>query len=178
MRTGYRLALGVAGATIALALVLAVVELFASPRDPVAYGEVPVPGRASVSMPAGEVIVFYGERATGEPSSLTVPPNLRLRVRTTRGQLLGPTPFAGDPFRDGDHLRRSLAKLEVPEAGAYEAVSSSMAPGADSPVLSFGRTGSRDFGYVLFVLAGGLLLAAILAGVTVLWPQRERPGGR
>jgi len=41
-------------------------------------------------------------------------------------------------------------------------------------VISFGRTGSRDFGYVLFVLAGGLLLAAILGGGTALVASRGR----
>jgi hypothetical protein len=174
MRTGYRLALGVAGATIAIALVLLVVELLASPRDAGAYGEVSVPGRASVSLPAGEVVVFYGARGAGDPSSLAVPVGLRLRVRTTRGQLLGSTPYASESFSDGDHLRRSIAKLKVPEAGAYEAVSSSRLPGVSDPVVSFGKTGSRDFGYVLFVLAGGLLLAAILGAGTALVERRER----
>ena len=176
MRTGYRLALGVAGATIASALVLLVVELLASPRDAGAYGEVPVPGRESVSLPAGEVIVFYGARGTGDASSLAIPPGLTLRVRTTRGQLLGSTPYAVDSFSDGDYLRRSIAKLKVPEAGAYEAVSASRLAGAADPVISFGRTGSRDFGYVLFVLAGGLLLTAILGGGTALVARRQRAG--
>ena len=176
MRTGYRLAIGVAGATIAIAIVLLVVELFADTRDAGAYGEVPVPGRESVSLPSGEVIVFYGARGTGDPSSLVVPANLTLRVRTTRGQLLGSTPYAVDSFRDGDYIRRSIARLEVPEAGAYEAVTSSRLAGAGDPVLSFGRTGSRDFGYVLFVLAGGGLLTAILGAGTALVARRERAG--
>jgi hypothetical protein len=171
MRTGYRLALGVAGATVALALVLLVAELFASPRDAGAYGEVAVPGRESVSLPAGDVIVFYGVRDSGDPSSLAVPPDLRLRVRTTRGQLLGSTPYTADSFSDGDHLRRSIAKLVVPETGTYEAVSASQLPGGEDPVVSFGKTGSRDFGYALFVLAGGLLLSAILAIATRFWPD-------
>jgi hypothetical protein len=174
MRTGYRLALAVAVVTTAIALVLLVVELFAGTRDASAYGEVSVPGRESVSLPAGDVIVFYGERAEGEASSLPVPPSLTLRVRTTRGQLLGSTPYAVDSFSDGDYLRRSIAKLQVPEAGAYEAVAASGLPSDRGPVISFGKTGSRDFGYVLFVLAGGLLLTAILAGGTTLVARRER----
>jgi len=152
------------------------VELFAGTRDASAYGKVSVPGRESVSLPAGEVIVFYGERAEGEASSLRVPPSLTLRVRTTRGQLLGSTPYAVDSFSDGDYLRRSIAKLRVPEAGAYEAVAGSGGPSARDPVISFGKTGSRDFGYVLFVLAGGLLLTAILGGGTALVERRERAG--
>ena len=174
MRTGYRLALGVAGITVLVAIAVLVAELLASTRNPDAYGRVPVPGRESVSLPAGEVIVFYGERGTGEASSLAIPQDLRLRIRTTRGQLLGSTPYAVDAFGDGDYLRRSIAKLDVPEAGAYEAVSASSLPGAADPEISFGRTGSRDFGYVLFVLAGGLLLTAILGGGTALVARRER----
>jgi hypothetical protein len=176
MRTGYRLAPGIAGATLAIALVLLVVELFASARDPGAYGEIPVPGRDSVSLPAGEVIVFYGERrAGGSDAPLPVPPTLELRVLTTRGQLLGGTPYGVDQFRDGEYVRRSIAKLEVPEAGTYEAVSSSPAARAAQPVISFGRTGSRNLGYVLFVLAGGLLLAAIIGAGTALVASRQSP---
>ena len=110
-----------------------------------------------------------------EDSPLAVPPDLRLRVRTTSGQqLLGSTPYAFDQFDDGDYVRRSLAKLRVPEAGGYEAVSPTRLPGATEPVVSFGRNGTRDFGYVLFVLAGGLLLAAILGGGTALVARAER----
>ena len=176
MRTGYRLALGVGGATIAIALVLLVAELFAGTRDASAYGEVTVPGRNSVSLPAGDVIVFYGERGEGDASSLPIPPSLGLRVRTTRGQLLGSTPYAVDSFSDDDYLRRSIAKLQVPEAGSYEAVAAPALPGTRDPVISFGKTGTRDFGYVLFVLAGGLLLTAVLAGGTALVERRERAG--
>jgi hypothetical protein len=67
-----------------------------------------------------------------------------------------------------------VAKLRVPEAGAYEAVSTTRVARAVAPVLSFGRNGTRSFGYVLFVLAGGGLLAAILGAGTAL---RSRMNG-
>jgi hypothetical protein len=175
MRTGYRLALGIAALTVAAAMVLLVVELTASGRDTGAYGEVPVPGRDSVSLPAGEVIVYYGERiGDDEDARLTVPPDLRLWVRTTRGQLLGGTAYRFDQLTDGHYLRRSIAKLKVPEAGPYEAVTPTRTPGAVDPVISFGREGSRNFGYLLFVLSGGLLLTAILGGGTTLVARRQR----
>ena len=47
-------------------------------------------------------------------------------------------------------------------------------PGAVDPVISFGRNGTKDFGYVLFVLAGGLLLAAILGAGTAMVARLER----
>jgi hypothetical protein len=164
MRTGYRLAIGVVGITVVAAIVLFVVEAVGANRDAHAYGQVPMPGRESVNLPAGEVIIFYGERIGRlEHSPLAVPSNLQLRVRTTNGQsLLGSTPYSFNQFNDGDYMRRSIAKLKVPEAGDYEAVSPTSVPGAVDPVISFGRNGTKDFGYVLFVLAGGLLLAAIL----------------
>ena len=175
MRTGYRLAITVAGITIVAAGVLLVVEVLGATRDATAYGEVPVPGRESVNLPAGEVIIFYGERiGRFEDSPLAVPSSLRLRVRTTSGQsLLGSTPYEFNQFNDGDYARRSIAKLKVPEAGDYEAVSSPGIPGAAEPVISFGRNGTRDFGYVLFVLAGGLLLAAILGIGTAIVARVE-----
>jgi hypothetical protein len=176
MRTGYRLALGVVVVTVVSAIVLTIVEAVGANRNARAYGEVPVPGRESVTLPAGEVIIFYGERlGPDDHSPLAVPADLRLRVRTTNGQsLLGSTPYAFNEFDEGDYVRRSIAKLKVPEAGAYEAVSSSRAPGGAEPVISFGRNGTQDFGYVLFVLAGGILLAAILGIGTALVARTER----
>jgi len=166
MRTGYRLALGVAAVTIVLAVVLFVAEVVGATRDASRYGQIPLPGRESVSL--GDVIIYYGERPDAS-FPLRVPPNLRLRVRTTNGQeLLGSTPYLTGQFHDGDYERRAVAKLRVPEAGAYEAVSTTRVAGAVTPVLSFGRNGTRSFGYVLFVLAGGGLLAAILGGGTAL----------
>jgi hypothetical protein len=175
MRTGYRLALGVVGITVVVAIVLFVVEAVGANRDAHAYGEVPMPGRESVVLPAGEVIIFYGERiGRFEHSPLPVPSNLQLRVRTTNGQsLLGSTPYAFNQFNDGDYVRRSIAKLKVPEAGNYEAVSPTTVPGAVDPVISFGRNGTKDFGYVLFVLAGGMLLAAILGVGTAVVARTE-----
>lgn len=172
MRTGYRLAVGVGVITVLTAVVLFVAELAGGARDADAYGQVSVPGRDSVNLPAGDVIIFYGERSPG--GSLTVPPNLQLRVRTASGQLLlGSTPYVFDQFDDGDYVRKPIAKLRVPEAGDYEAVSPTTAPGAAGPVISFGHEGSRDYGYVLFVLAGGGLLAAILAVGTAVVARIE-----
>ena len=181
MRTGYRLALGAATVTIVLAVVLFIVEAVGATRDANAYGQVSVPGRASVSLPAGEVIIYYGERiGAGKHSPVAVPPNLRLSIRTTSGQsLLGSTPYRFDQFSDGDYVRRSIAKLRVPEAGPYEAVIPTNVAGAVDPVISFGRNGTRDFGYVFFVLAGGLLLATILAvSTSIVARAAERSRGR
>lgn len=173
MRTGYRLAVGVGVITVITAIVLFVAELVGGSRDANAYGQVPVPGRDSVNLPAGDVIIFYGERASGD-ATLSVPANLRLQVRTTNGQvLLGSTPYVFDQFHDGDYVRKPVAKLRVPEAGSYEAVSPTTAPGATAPVISFGHEGGRDYGYVLFVLAGGGLLAAILGIGTAVVARLE-----
>jgi hypothetical protein len=176
MRTGYRLALGVAAVTIVLAVVLLVVEAVGPTRDATRYGQVPLPGRESVNLPAGDVIIYYGERTgSAEHSQLSVPSDIGLRVRTTNGQsLVGSTPYRFNQFDDGDYVRRSIAKLRVPEAGDYEAVSQTRVPDGAEPVLSFGRDGTKNFGYVLFVLAGGGLLAAILTGGTAL---RSRMNG-
>ena len=130
------------------------------------------------NLPAGEVIIFYGERigALRALAARASRSNLRLRVRTTNGQLLlGSTPYAFNQFNDGDYVRRSIAKLRVPRGGRLRggrADQRSRAP--STPVISFGRNGTRNFGYVLFVLAGGLLLAAILGAGTALVARLER----
>ncbi len=173
MRTGYRLAAGVGVITVVVAIVLFVAELMGDDRDADAYGQVAVPGRNSINLPAGEVIIFYGERDSGG-GTLAVPPKLQLRVRTTNGQLLlGSTPYVFDQFDDGDYVWKPIAKLRVPESGDYEAVSPTVAPGAVDPVISFGHEGGRDFGYVLFVLVGGGLLAAILGIGTAIVARTE-----
>jgi hypothetical protein len=173
MLTGYRLALGVLAVTVVCAIALLVIEAFGSTRDATKYGEVSVPGRASVNLPAGEVLIYYGDQPARE-TPLLVPPNIRLRVRTTNGQaLLGSTPFTGDQFADGDYERRPIANLRVPEAGNYEAVSASGEVGAVNPVISFGENGTRDYSYAIFALFGGALLAAILAAVAAIVGRTE-----
>jgi hypothetical protein len=173
MRTGYRLALGVLAITVVCALVLLVIEATGSTRDATKYGQVSVPGRSSLNLPAGEVLVYYGDQPARE-TELIVPPSIQLRVRTTNGQsLLGSSPFTGDQFSDGDYERRPIADLRVPEAGNYEAVAASGGIGVVNPVLSFGENGTRDYSYVIFVLFGGSLLAAILASVTAIVERTE-----
>jgi hypothetical protein len=174
MRTGYQLAIAVAVVTAVATVAVVIGEAVSSGKDANEFGEVSVPGRDSLSLPEGEVIVFYGERIGDSESPISVPPSLRVQVRTTRGQLLGSTPSGFDQFNDGDFVRRSIAKLEIPEGGDYEAVTSGAPPGAVEPVVSFGTNGSRNFAYALFVFAGGSILALILAVGTTLVARRER----
>jgi hypothetical protein len=176
MRTGYRIALAIAGATLFLAVVLFVIAALGGARDATAYGQISVPGRDSITLPEGEVIVFYGERNPQPHSPLLIPDDLRLRVQTTGGATLGSTPSGFDQFDDGDYVRRSIGFLQVPEAGPYESISPTHVPGAVDPVISFGRNGSQNFGYALFVLTGGLLLAAIPAVGAAVRARAERAG--
>ena len=84
-----------------------------------AYGQVPLPGRDSVNLPAGDVIIFYGERTAiehGRPLARSAEPELR--VRTTNGQLLlGSTPYVFDQFDDGDYVRRADREAAGPRGG-------------------------------------------------------------
>src|SRR4051794_34693906 len=162
MRTGYRLALAAAAVTIVAAIILVVVEWTGSTRDPNADGQVAIPGRESVSLPAGDVIIFYGDTAVGAEDALPLP-NITLRIRTASGQsLLGSTPYFTDQFEDGGHLWRGMAKLRVPEAGSHEAVAGNRPAAARQAVVRLGHTGTPDFGYSALVLFGGVILAALL----------------
>jgi len=176
MRTGYRIALAIAGFTLFFAAILLVVALLGGGRDATAYGQISVPGRDSITLPEGEVTVYYGERNPQPQSRLLIPDDLRLRVQTTGGAFLGSTPSGFGQFDDGDYVRRSVGFLQVPEAGPYEALSPTRVAGATDPVISFGRNGSRNFGYALFVLVGGLLLAAIPAVGAAVRDRAERSG--
>src|SRR5262245_19831974 len=123
MRTGYRIALAIAGVTLVAGIALLVVEALGTTRDATAYGQIPVPGRDSITLPQGEVVVYYGERGLEKGAPLAVPDDLRLRVQTTGGAALGSTPSCFSQFEDGDYVRRSVGFLKVPEAGPYEAIS-------------------------------------------------------
>ena len=173
MRTGYRIAVTIAGVTVFLSIVLLAFAALGGSRDANAYGQISLPGRDSITLPEGEVIVFYGVR-NPESSTLLIPDDLRLRVQTTGGATLGSTPSGFDQFDDGDYVRRSIGFLEVPEAGPYEAISPTRVAGATDAVISFGRNGSSNFGYALFVLTGGLLLAAIPAVGAAVRSRAER----
>jgi hypothetical protein len=176
MRTGYQLAIGAAAITALAAILVTVAEATAPSREATAYGEIRVPGRGPVELPEGEVIIFYGE-SKGEDSPLTTPPGLQVSVRSLDGNLLGSVPSGFGQFDDGDYVRRSVGRLDVPESGTYRASAAAAIAGAIQPVVSFGRNGTQSFAYALLVLAGGALLALILAAGTWIRARIETRWG-
>ena len=162
-RPGARaLALGCAVAGSAVALVLFIVSAVANTDDAARYGRVPLPGRAMLELPAGDVALYYEERVTlHEDDVLDVPAGLVVKARgerTVRSRRGTPNSISLD-----DRALREFGKLRVPVAGRYRVTARSDAPGSNSPAVTLGRGQLENLGRAGvragIALAAGLVLA-------------------
>jgi hypothetical protein len=145
------------------------------------YGAVPIPGEATLELPADEVIVFYQEGIHTNLDTQAFPePEVEYEVRPAGG---------GESLRlDGDGGREvgshpgltwtDIEGLEVPRAGSY-AVSARSVSKSDpvQPELSFGTAKGGSGSRLIWVGAvGGPGL--FLAGVFLLVFSRLRRAGQ
>ncbi|WP_156686598.1 SHOCT domain-containing protein [Mycobacterium sp. Marseille-P9652] len=137
------------------------------------YGEVPVPGSGSVSLPAGDVTISFHTVVIGSPNGgLPVPP-LGLTITPPDGvaqpaitESMGSTTTVNNDA----HVRVWVA--HVPAAATYNVTTDGQVNGYIEPRLAFGHKGST--GPLLWVFVG-LFVAGL--GATVLsglWLGRTR----
>lgn len=165
------------------ALVIGVVGLFATLflnafvfDEYDAYGEIPIPGTASLELPEGEVTVNLHTMVTGSGSGLPVPP-LRLHLSGPEG--------AGDPVLTesiggtttvNSDARVRVWMMRVSSPGPYEISVDGQVQGYINPRLAFGH--GSEYGW-LFWLFGGLVAAgglALTAGM--VWSARDSKRAR
>jgi len=131
------------------------------------YGSVAIPGRGTVDLPAGEVIVFY-EDGTSPADGFFPEPDVKWRITPADG---------GEPLRlDSDGGRESNVRdhmswtdiegLDVEAAGEYEVEVAQVAGGPD-PKLTFGTSGVTTAALVL-VIAGAGIGTTLIAGALAL----------
>jgi hypothetical protein len=127
-----------------------------------AYGEVPIPGTATLHLPAGDTTVTFHSQIIGSTSGGGLPlPDLGVTINPPRGvakpQL---TEDVGATTTVNNDARRRVWVAHIPETGDYTVTTDGKVSAFISPRLSFGRGG--QFGFLPWVFAG-LFVASLLA---------------
>jgi hypothetical protein len=130
------------------------------------YGRVDIPGRGTVDLPAGEVVVFY-EDGSSPADGFFPEPDVRWSIRPADGGK--PLELDGDGGRESN-IRESkswtdIEGLDIAEAGDYEVQVGPVAGGPD-PALTFGTSGVTISALLAIIIGAGLgttLIALALA---------------
>ncbi|WAC93505.1 SHOCT domain-containing protein [Mycobacterium sp. Aquia_213] len=131
-----------------------------------AYGEVPIPGSASLHLPQGEVTVSLHTVVIGSPNGgLPVPP-LGVTISPPDGvaqpsmtENIGSTTTVNNDA----HVRVWVA--QIPADGTYNITTDGQVNGFIQPRLAFGH--SSSYGFLIWLFVGTFvvgLIASILAG--------------
>jgi hypothetical protein len=135
-----------------------------------AYGNVPVPGSASLPFPAGQVMISFEEDGIfGENDAADMPSDLAVTVLSPAGgvvpiERLSENLFAINIEGTG---RVPYGQISVPAAGAYQvAATANEVTSAVSPRVTFGEPPLNPFGPTwlgaLLILAPFALVALVL----------------
>jgi hypothetical protein len=172
------------GLVLAVGLAAAWYTLGGFPRDHDRYGEVPVPGAATLALPAGDVRLNFENHATHSGDSTNLddqPAGLAVRVTPQGG---GP-PLAVDDVpswlfssTSGSRGHEPYGKIDVPTAGNYLVETTDDASGGfkkggynlifqDSPP-TVDEGPAISVGQSLWTPGDSKLLGAILCGVVVM----------
>ena len=142
-----------------------------------AYGEVPIPGTASLHLPAGEATVSFHTMVTGSPSSGFPIPDLQFSITPPAGL---PKPqvtesVGGTTTVNSDtHVR--VWVVQVPQAGTYDIVTEGNVNGYINPRLAFGHGSS--YGWLMWVFGGLLALGVVELTAALIWSARSAKATR
>lgn len=169
------MAAALVGAFLTVVIVGGVRGFTASDR----FGTVPMPGRETLDLPAGDVTVYFQEDVDlGENENLRPPDDIRLDVRPADGEerlALDPDGFSSE-VSGNFGSRVSIGDLDVADGGDYVVTVARTAESRNQPAIVFGDDLFDGFVSALplglLVLAGGLGLAALLFGVTYVRRRR------
>ncbi|OMC44049.1 SHOCT domain-containing protein [Mycobacterium sp. IS-1264] len=138
-----------------------------------AYGEVPIPGSSSLSLPAGEVTVSFHTVVIGGPNGgLPVPP-LGVTISPPEGvaqpvvtENIGSTTTVNNDA----HVRVWIA--QIPAAGTYNVTTDGRVNGFIEPRLAFGHKSS--YGYLVWVFVAVFVVGLVDSIVSGMWLSRTR----
>jgi len=170
--SGRRIAVLVLGiAVLAAGLGFGLPRLLSGDHDE--YGRIAVPpGRGTVELPAGEVIVFYDEARSISGNGAVPEPEIGWSIRPAGGG--PPLPLDGDGGRetnvDDERAWTDIESLDVPEAGAYRVVVRDLETRGSSPAITFGTSGVTASALVLVI--GGALIGATLITLALVIRRR------
>ncbi|MDT5335505.1 MAG: hypothetical protein QOD90_1010 [Mycobacterium sp.] len=135
-----------------------------------AYGEVSIPGNASLELPAGDVTVtFHTILVGGGGSGLPVPP-LKYRITGPGGVDAQLTEDYGSTTTVNNDARVRIGYLHVPTAGSYEIGLDGNVSAYLNPTLAFGHGSS--YGNLPWILAAIFGFAVIDLIVVRIWAAR------
>lgn len=143
-----------------------------------AYGEVPIPGTASLHLPAGEVTVSFHTQVVGSPSGGGLPvPGLKMGIDPPAG--------VGDPVvtenvgstttvNNDSHLR--VWKVQIPAEGTYQIRTDGQVGGFISPRLAFGH--GSPYGWLPWMFVGMFVVGLVGLSLAVMSTIRSRRAPR
>lgn len=174
------MAIALVGALLVVVIVGAVRGFTASDR----YGTVPMPGRETLELPAGDVTVYFQENVDlGENENLRSPADIRLDVRPSdggRAVKLDPGGLSNE-VSDGFGTRVSIGEFDIPEGGEYNVAAGPTAEGRNEPAIVFGDDLFDGFVSALplglIALVAGLGVSALLFGITYVMRRRFTEAG-
>jgi hypothetical protein len=174
-RTAPRILLTVAIVTMVVCVVGFVVTLilnafFLDKYD--AYGEVPIPGSASLHLPAGEVTISFHTQIIGTTSGGGLPvPDLRMNIDPPAG-IADPKVtenFGSTTTVNGD-ARVRVWVAQIPAEGDYRITTDGDVHAFISPRLAFGHPSSHGALPLIFATVFGVALLGLI--VSLVWLSR------
>lgn len=130
------------------------------------YGRVDIPGKGTVDLPEGEVVVFY-EDGSSPADGFFPEPDVEWRIAPAVGGK--PLELDSDGGRESnvrdDRSWTDIEGLEITTAGDYD-VEVAQVAGGPNPALTFGTSGVTLAAIMFLVIGAGLgttLIAAALA---------------
>jgi hypothetical protein len=129
------------------------------------YGRVDIPGRGTVDLPEGEVVVFY-EDGSSPADGFFPEPDVKWQIAPADG---------GKPLRlDSDGGRESNVRddkswtdiegLDIETAGDYD-VRVAQVAGGPNPALTFGTSGVTPAALIFLIVGAGLGTTLIAVGL-------------
>jgi hypothetical protein len=139
-----------------------------------AYGEVPIPGTGSVSLPAGEVTISLHTVVIGSPNGggLPVPP-LRVTITAPDGvaqPVLTESIGSTTTVNNDAHVQVWVA--QVAAKGTYNITTDGQVNGFIDPRLAFGHKSS--YGYLVWVFVATFVVGLVGSVLSGLWLARTR----
>lgn len=146
-----------------------------------AYGDVPIPGTATVELPKGDMTINFHARVTGGRGSSLPVPKLKFQLIPPDGV---PDPDITEKIgssitiNNDAHVRVWVAKIETP--GTYTVTTSGEVNGYIKPRLAFGRDSSSawwpiSFGAMIGVGVIGVIVSGVLRSRTRTTSIRVAP---
>jgi hypothetical protein len=142
-----------------------------------AYGEVPIPGSASLHLPAGQATISFHTQIIGTTSGGGLPvPDLRMNIDPPPG-VADPqvTESFGSTTTVNSDARVRVWMVQIPADGDYQVSTDGNVSAFISPRLAFGHSSSQGMLPVIFAVVFGFAVLDLI--VALVWLSRLKGRG-